>query len=79
MLLAGKHLRHAVSRHLVRGFPLYVEAMLLDLLSNPVLVNINVFELGIEFVLLLCDYPHSLLIVAPNDRRLVELQGQPLE
>jgi hypothetical protein len=79
VLLSRKYLRHAVSRHLVRGLPVYVEAILLDLLANLVLVDINVFELSAKLVLLLRDYAHSLLVVTPNDRRLVELQGQSFE
>jgi hypothetical protein len=74
VLLSRKDLRHAVSRHLVRRLPVYVEAILLDLLANPVLVDINVFELSAKLVLLLRDYAHCLLVVTPNDRRLVELQ-----
>jgi hypothetical protein len=76
VLLSRKYLRHAVNRHLARGLPVYVEAALLDLLANPVLVNIDVFKLSTKLVLLLRDYAHSLLVVTPNDRRLVKLQGQ---
>lgn len=42
-----------------------MEAVLFDFLADPALVDVNVFELSTEFVLLLCDYPHSLLIVTP--------------
>jgi hypothetical protein len=59
--------------------PLYVEAMFLDLLAAPALVNVDVFKFGAKLVLLLRDYAHCLLIVTPNDRRLVELQGQSFE
>jgi hypothetical protein len=73
VLLSWKDLRYAVSRHLVRGLPMYVEAALLDLLANPVLVDIDVFKLSAKLVLLLRDYAYSLLVVTPNNRRLVEL------
>jgi hypothetical protein len=46
MLLAQKHLCHAVGWHLVRGSPLYVEAAFLDLLADPALVDINVLKLS---------------------------------
>jgi hypothetical protein len=58
---------------------LYVEATFLDLLADPALVDVDMFELGTEFVLLFCDYPNSLLIVTPNDRHLVKLQGESVE
>jgi hypothetical protein len=52
----------------------YVKAVLLDLLADPVLVDIDVFELSNKLVLLLRDYAHSLLVVALNNRCLVEVQ-----
>jgi hypothetical protein len=73
VLLLRKDLCHAVSGHLVRRLLVYVEAILLDLLANPVLVDINVFKLSAKLVLLLCNYAYSLLVVTPNNRRLVEL------
>ena len=44
MLLAWKHLRHAVSWHLVRGSPLYIESTFLNLLADPALVDVDVFK-----------------------------------
>jgi hypothetical protein len=79
VFLSRKDLRHAISGHLVRGLPVYVEAILLDLLADPVLVDVNVLKLSAKFVLLFCDYAHRLLVVAPNDRYLVELQRQAFE
>jgi hypothetical protein len=58
---------------------LYVEATFFDLLADLALVDVNMFELSTEFVLLFYNYPNSLLIVTPNDRRLVELQGESVE
>jgi hypothetical protein len=52
---------------------MYVEAALLNLLANLVLVDINVFKLSAKLVLLLCNYAYSLLVVTLNNRRLVEL------
>ena len=75
MFLSRKDLRHAISRHLVRGLPVYVEAVPFDLLADPVLMDIDVFKLSAKPVLLLRNYAHSLLIVTPDDRRLIELQG----
>ena len=79
MLLLRKDLRHAISGHLVCGLPLYVKAILLDLLADPVLIDVDVFKLSAKLVLFLCDYAYSLLIVTPNHRRLVELQRQAFE
>jgi hypothetical protein len=79
VLLTRKHLLYAVSWHLVRGLPVYVEAILLDLLADPVLVDINVFKLSAKLVQLLYDYAHSLLVVTPDNRRLVKLQRQSFE
>jgi hypothetical protein len=73
VFLARKHLRHAVGWHLVCGSLLYIEAMFLDLLADLALVDVDVFEFRTKFVLVFCDYPHRLLIVTLNDRRLVEL------
>ena len=73
VLLARKYLRHAVGWHLGRGFPLYVKAAFLHLLADLVLMDINVFKLSAKLVLILRDYAHSLLIVALDNRRLVEL------
>jgi hypothetical protein len=58
---------------------MYVEAALLDLLANLVLVDINVFKLSAKLILLLRNYAYSLLVVTPNNRRLVKLQGQSFE
>jgi hypothetical protein len=74
VLLTRKDLCHAVSRHLICRPLVYVKAVLLDLLADPVLVDIDVFELSNKLVLLLRDYAHSLLVVALNNRCLVELQ-----
>jgi hypothetical protein len=79
VLLSRQDLRHAVSRYLVCRPLLYVEAVLLYLLADPVLVDINVFKLSAKLVLFLCDYAYSLLVVTPNNRRLVELQGQSVK
>jgi hypothetical protein len=73
VLLTRKDLRYAVSRHLVRRLLVYVEAILLNLLANPVLVDINVFKLSAKLVLLLCNYAYSLLVITLNNRCLVEL------
>ena len=73
MLLLRKDLRYAVSRHLGRRLLVYVEAILLDLLADLILVDINMFKLSVKLVLLLCDYTHSLLVVTLNNRRLVKL------
>jgi hypothetical protein len=58
---------------------LYIEAMFLDLLADLALVDVDVFKFRTEFVLVFCDYPHRLLIVTLNDRRLVELQGESIK
>jgi hypothetical protein len=79
MLLPRKDLRHTISRHLVRGSPLYVKTVCFDLLADPALVNVDVFKLCTEFVLLFCNYPYSLLIVTPNNRRLVKLQRESIK
>jgi hypothetical protein len=79
VLLAWKPLRHAIGWHLVCRSPLYVEAVFFDLLADPALVDVDVLKLSAQLVLLFCDYPNSLLIVTPNDRRLVELQGESVE
>jgi hypothetical protein len=73
VLLIRKDLCHAVSRHLVCRLLVYVEAILLNLLANPVLVDINVFKLSAKLVLLLRNYAYSLLVVTLNNRRLVKL------
>jgi hypothetical protein len=51
----------------------YVEAILLNLLVNLVLVDINVFKLSAKLILLLCNYTYSLLVIILNNRRLVKL------
>ena len=56
-----------------------MEATFLDLLADPALVYVDVFELRTKFVLLFCDYPHSLLIITLNNRRLIEFQGESIE
>jgi hypothetical protein len=73
VLLTRKDLRYAVNRHLVRRLLVYVEAILLNLLANPVLVDIDVFELSAKLVLLLRNYTYSLLVITLNNRRLVKL------
>jgi hypothetical protein len=50
VLLLRKYLCYAVSRHLARRLPVYVEAALLNLLANLVLVDINVFKLSAKLV-----------------------------
>jgi hypothetical protein len=67
VLLLRKDLRHTIGGHLVRGPLLYVEAMLLDLLADPVLIDINVFKLSAKLVLLLCNYAYSLLVITLNN------------
>ena len=79
VLLARKHLRYTVGWHLIRGLLVYVEAILLDLLADLILIDVDVFKLSAKLVLFLCDYAYSLLIVTPNHRRLVELQRQAFE
>jgi hypothetical protein len=73
VLLLRKYLRYAVSRHLARRLLVYVEAALLNLLANLVLVDINVFKLSAKLVPLLYNYAYSLLVVILNNRRLVKL------
>jgi hypothetical protein len=73
VLLLRKYLCYAISRHLARRLLVYVEAALLNLLANLVLVNINVFKLSAKLILLLCNYAYSLLVVTLNNRRLVKL------
>jgi hypothetical protein len=51
----------------------YVEAILLNLLANLVLVDINIFKLSAKLILLLCNYAYSLLVITLNNRRLVKL------
>jgi hypothetical protein len=73
VLLIDKDLYYAISRHLVRRLLVYVEAILLKLLANLVLVDINVFKLSAKLILLLYNYAYSLLVVTLNNRRLVKL------
>jgi hypothetical protein len=70
LLLERKHLRHAIGWHLICGSPLYAEAVFLDLLVDPALVDLDVLIFHTKFIQLFCDYPN---VVTPNDRRLVEL------
>ena len=56
-----------------------MKAVCFDLLVDPALVDVNVFKLYTKFIILFYNYPYSLLIIAPNDRRLVVLEGQSLE
>ena len=72
MLLSRKDFRYAVSRHLVRRLLVDVEAILLDLLADLVLVNVDVFKLSTKLVLLFRNYAYSLLVVTLNNRCLVE-------
>lgn len=44
-----------------------------DFLADLALVDVDVLKLSAKFVLFFCDNTHSLLIVAPDDRCLVEL------
>ena len=73
ILLAWKHLRYAVSQHLVYRSLLYVEAAFFHLLSDPALVDINVFKLRTKLILLFCNYSYYLLIITLNNRRLIKL------
>jgi hypothetical protein len=73
MLLTEKDLYYTISRHLVCRLLVYVEAILLNLLANLVLVDINVFKLSTKLILLLCNYAYSLLVITLNNRRLVKL------
>lgn len=50
---------------------MYIEAIPLNLRANLVLIDINVFKLSTKLVLLLCNYTYSLLIIALDNRRLV--------
>jgi hypothetical protein len=79
VLLLRQDLRYAVSRHLVCRPLLYVEAVLLYLLADLVLVDINVFKLSAKLILFLRNYAYSLLVVTLNNRRLVKLQGQSVK
>jgi hypothetical protein len=56
----------------------YIEAILLNLLVNLVLVDINVFKLSAKLILLLRNYAYSLLVVILNNRRVVKLKDSPL-
>jgi hypothetical protein len=73
VLLTRKHLCYTVSRHLVCRLLVYVEAILLNLLANPVLVGIDVLKLSAKLIYLFCNYAYSLLVVTLDNRRLVKL------
>jgi hypothetical protein len=73
VLLLRQDLCYTISRHLVCRPLLYVEAVLLYLLADLVLVDINVFKLSTKLILFLCNYTYSLLVVILNNRRLVKL------
>jgi hypothetical protein len=73
ILLTRNHLCYTVSGHLVCRLLVYVEAILLDLLANLVLVDINVLKLSAKLVYLFCNYAYSLLVVTLDNRRLVKL------
>jgi hypothetical protein len=51
----------------------YVEAILLNLLTDLVLVDINVLKLSAKLIYLFCNYTYSLLVVTLDNRRLVKL------
>lgn len=53
---------------------MYVEAASLYLVVDLVQVDKNMFEFGAEFVLPLCDYPHTLLDITQENRHLVRFQ-----
>jgi hypothetical protein len=72
LLLTQKHLRNTISRHLVCRLLVYIEAILLNLLADLVLVDINVLKLSAKLVYLFCNYAYSLLVVTLDNRRLVK-------
>jgi hypothetical protein len=76
VLLTRKHLCYAVSRYIVYRLLVYVDAILLNLLADLVLVDINVLKLSAKLVYLFCNYAYSLLVVTLDNRRLVKLQRQ---
>jgi hypothetical protein len=51
----------------------YVEAILLNLLADLVLVDINVLKLSAKLIYLFCNYAYSLLVVTLDNSRLVKL------
>jgi hypothetical protein len=69
MLLTQKHLRYTVSRYLVCRLLVYVEAILLNFLTDLVLVDINVLKLSAKLVYLFCNYAYSLLVITLDNRR----------
>jgi fumarate reductase subunit C len=73
MIITRKYLCYTVGWHLVCRLLLYVEAILLDLLADPVLVDINVLKLSAKLIHLFCNYAYRLLVVTLDNRRLVKL------
>jgi hypothetical protein len=73
VLLTQKYLCYTVSGYLVCRLLVYVEAILLNLLADLVLVDIDVFKLSAKLVYLFCNYAYSLLVVTLDNRRLVKL------
>jgi hypothetical protein len=73
ILLTRKYLCYAVGGHLVCRLLVYVEAILLNLLADLVLVDINVLKLSAKLIYFFCNYAYSLLVVTLDNRRLVRL------
>jgi hypothetical protein len=73
ILLTRKHLYYTVGGYLVYRLLVYVEAILLNLLADLVLVDIDVLKLSTKLVYLFCNYAYSLLVITLDNRRLVKL------
>ena len=58
---------------------MYVKAVFFNLLADPALINVNVFELCTKFILLFYNYPYSLLVITLDNRRLIEFQRESVE
>lgn len=73
MLLVRSYLYYTICRHLICRLPLYIEAVLLNLLADLILVNINILKLSSKLILLLYNNSNSLLVVILDNRRLIKL------
>jgi hypothetical protein len=73
-LLLRQYLRESISRHTISRDPLNVDTRGGDLLSDPELVDVNVFDLCMKLVVLLRNNTDSLLIVTPDCRCKIELE-----
>ena len=65
MALSRQHLSEPVGRHISCRQPVDDNLLPLDFLPKPVLVDIDVFQLGVELRFLLVDDPHRLRVIAP--------------